>query len=161
MNAEPQKEHRWLQKLVGEWTSEMVAPGENGKPPTKHRGSETVRSLGGLWVVADGKGEMPGGGTATMVLTLGYDPQKNRYVGTWVGSMMTHMWVYEGTVDPAGKALTLTTEGPNFADGGKTMTKVREVIEFKNDDHRVFTSYMQGADGKWNQVMQAHYHRKK
>ena len=48
MNAEPQKEHRWLQKLVGEWTSEMEAPGENGKSPTKHRGGETLQSRVGV-----------------------------------------------------------------------------------------------------------------
>ena len=161
MHAEPQKEHHWLQKLVGEWTSESEVPGENGAPPTTLRGAETVRPLGGLWVVADGRGEMPGGGTATMVLTLGYDPKRRAYVGTWVGSMMTHLWVYEGSVDAAGTTLTLNTEGPNFADEGKTTSKYREVIEFKSDDHRIFTSHARGADGKWAQIMQAHYHRKK
>jgi hypothetical protein len=39
---------------------------------------------------------MPGGGAATMFLTLGYDPQRERYVGTWIGSMMTHLWGVRG-----------------------------------------------------------------
>ena len=64
MNTEPQKEHGWLQKLVGEWTSEAEATMEPGKPPETFRGTESVRSLGGLWVLAEGQGEMPGGGTA-------------------------------------------------------------------------------------------------
>jgi hypothetical protein len=156
----PQKEHHWLQKFVGEWTTETQVPGENGQPPTTLRGSETVRRLGDLWVMGEGRGEMPGGGTANMVITLGYDPKKQKYVGTWVGSMMTVLWVYEGAVDPAGTTLTLDTEGPDFANGGKTTAKYREVIEFKTDDHRVFSSHVQGADGKWNRIMQMDYRRK-
>lgn len=60
--AEPQKEHRWLQKLVGEWTFEGEAPMGPDKPPEKFKGTERVRSLGDLWFVAEGQGEMPGGG---------------------------------------------------------------------------------------------------
>ena len=33
MKAEPQKEHQWLQKLVGEWTSEGEADMGPGQPP--------------------------------------------------------------------------------------------------------------------------------
>jgi hypothetical protein len=155
----PQKEHQWLQKLVGEWTSEaeMVEP---GKPAETHRGTERVRSLGGLWIAADGEGEMPGGGRATMLLTLGYDPQRKRYVGTWIGSMMTHLWVYEGDLDAGGRVLTLATEGPSMAGDGR-MAKYRDTIELKSDDHRVLTSHMLGDDGKWQPCMTAHYRRTK
>ena len=44
---------------------------------------------------------MPGGGTATTMMTLGDDPQKKRFVGTWVGSMMTYLSVYDGELDAA------------------------------------------------------------
>jgi hypothetical protein len=91
MKTEPQKEHQWLQKLVGEWTYECKASMEPGKPPEKLEGSESVRSLGGLWVVCEDRGGMPGAGMATTLMTLGYDPQKKQYVGTWVGSMMTYL----------------------------------------------------------------------
>jgi hypothetical protein len=33
MQAEPQKEHQWLQKLVGEWTYETEAIMEPDQPP--------------------------------------------------------------------------------------------------------------------------------
>ena len=38
MKTEPQKEHRWLQKLVGEWTCESEATMEPGKPPERFTG---------------------------------------------------------------------------------------------------------------------------
>jgi hypothetical protein len=158
MTAEPQKEHQWLQKFVGEWTFEGEATMEPGKPPEKFKGTESVRSLGGLWIVAEG--EMPGDGTTNTVMTLGYDPQRKRFVGTFIASMMTHLWPYDGALDAAGKVLTLDTEGPNFAAGGK-MAKFQDAIELKSDDHRVLTSQMLGDDGKWHRFMTAHYRRKK
>ena len=160
MMAEPQKEHEWLQKLVGEWTYESEATMEPGKPPKRFSGTENVRSLGGLWILAEGQGEMPGGGTATTMMTLGYDPQKKRFVGTWVGSMMTYLWVYDGELDAAERVLTLNAEGPSMATEGK-IEKYKDVIEFKNDNHRVLTSHMLGDDGEWHGFMTANYRRKR
>ncbi len=159
MMAKPQKEHEWLQKLVGDWTYEAEATMEPGKAPEKWKGTESVRSLGGLWVLAEGQGDSPGGGTDTMMMTLGYDPQKKRYVGTWIGSMMTHLWVYDGARDADEKVLTLNSEGPSMAGDGK-MAKYKDVIEFKSDDHRVMTSHTPGDDGVWRQFMTMNYRRK-
>jgi hypothetical protein len=109
--------------------------------------------------VAEGQGEMPGGGTVTTIMTLGYDPQKKRYLGTWVGSMMTHLWIYDGALDAAEKVLTLDSEGPGMTVEGK-MAKFKDVIELKNDNHRVLTSHMLGEDGNWRHFMTANYRRK-
>jgi Protein of unknown function (DUF1579) len=160
MHAEPQKEHHWLHKLVGEWTTEAEGVMGPDKPPETFKGTESARSIGGVWVVCEGRGEMPGGGTAMTIMTLGYDPAKKRFVGTFIGSMMANMWVYDGQLDAAGKVLTLDTEGPDFSQEGKT-TKYKDAIEFKSDDHRVLTSQMLGGDGKWHPFMTAHYRRKK
>jgi hypothetical protein len=160
MKADPQKQHQWLQKLVGEWTTESECPAGPDKPAQKLIGSESVRSLGPVWVVCDGKGEMPGGGPAIMMMTLGYDPLKKRFVGTWIGSMMTYLWIYDGDLDASEKVLTLSADGPDFTTEGK-MAKYRDVIEFKGDDHRTLTSHCLGTDGKWKQFMVAHYRRKK
>jgi uncharacterized protein DUF1579 len=158
MKSEPQKEHQWLQKLAGDWTCEAEMTMKPDEPPVKSKASETVRSVGGLWILAEGNGEMPGGGHATTLMTLGYDPQKQRYVGTWVGSMMTHMWVYDGALDASGNVLTLDTEGPSMAADGTT-AKYQDIIEFRSDDHRILASQVLGDDGKWNRFMTAHYRR--
>ena len=59
MHVELQKEHHWLQKLLGEWTYEHEMPTGPDQPPSKFTGIENVRSLGGLWVLCEGRGEMP------------------------------------------------------------------------------------------------------
>jgi hypothetical protein len=160
MQTAPQKEHRWLEKLVGDWTYETDAPAEPGKPPEKLRGTERVRSLGGLWVQGEGQGEMPGGGQATTVITLGYDPQRKRYVGTWVGSMMAHLWVYDGELDSPGNVLTLASEGPSMTGDGTT-ARYRDVIELLGDDERLLKGYVQGGDGTWQPLMTVTYHRQR
>lgn len=159
-HVELQKQHHWLQKLVGEWTYEGEALAGPDKPAEKFKGTETVRALGGAWVVCEGQGEMPGGGTAQSVLTLGYDTKQQRFVGTWIGSMMDKLWVYdEGFLDVAEKTLTLGAEGPDFEVQGKT-AKYRDVIEFKDDDFRTLTAYLLGSDGQWTSFMTSHYRRR-
>lgn len=162
MHVEPQKEHAWLQKLVGEWTSEAECDMGPDKPKGVMRGTESIKAIGDLWIVGEGRSEMPGGPAGTMRITIGYDTAKKRFVGSWIGSMMTNMWVYEGELDASGKVLTLNTEGPLCMEGspaGKT-AKYRDVIEMKSDDHRVLSSWMQGENGKWTPIMTCHYRRK-
>jgi hypothetical protein len=93
-------------------------------------------------------------------MTLGYDPTKKRFVGTFIGSMMTFLWNYDGELDASGKVLTLNSEGPSFKGDGK-MANYRDVIEFANDDERTLTSSTPGDDGNWNQFMKVTYRRKK
>jgi Protein of unknown function (DUF1579) len=160
MKTEPQKEHQWLHKLIGEWTYETECTMGPDQPPEKATGTESVRSLGGLWILAEGQGEMPGCGVATTMMALGYNPQKQRYVGTWIGSMMTNLWVYDGELDAAEKVLTLYAEGPVMTGEGK-MAKYKDAIKFISNDRRVLTSHVLGDDGNWHQFMTATYQRQK
>ena len=161
--AKPQKEHDWLQKLVGVWDYEMeMEAGPDGKKEVeKAKGTETGRLVGGLWVVLEGEGGVPGGTKATTIMTLGYDPQKGHYVGTWIGSMMTYLWVYsEGVVDPAGRSLTLPSIGPAM-DGSGGTAQYKDVIELHSADHRTLTGNVRGEDGSWRPMMKVHYRRRK
>lgn len=154
-HPKPGPEHAWLHRLLGTWRTEGECPGAPGEPPMQMTGTERVRSLGGLWVLAEGEGEMPGGGTANSLMTLGFDPVQGVFVGTFVASMMTHLWIYRGTL--AGDTLTLDTEGPEFGSGA--MAHYQDIIALQGDDARTLTSRMQAADGSWQQVMSARYRR--
>lgn len=155
MKVEPQKEHLWLQRLVGEW--EMTGDGCGDGV----MGTERVRSLEGVWVVGEGSMRMPDGSPASSLLTLGFDPARGRFVGTWVGSMMSHLWVYDGTLDAAGTTLTLDTEGPRFSPDGKPggMARYQDVISIDSAGDRLLTSRMLGEDGVWHDFMSARYRR--
>ncbi len=154
----PQKEHQWLQQIVGEWEYEGECQGEPGKPPVKAKGTESGRLVGGFWAVLENKGEFMGS-PFTGILTLGYDPEKKKYVGTWVDSMGSTLWQYEGALDSTGKILTLETEGPCPMEPGKLM-KVRDIIEIKGGDHKVFKGTIE-KDGKWETMMTMNYRRNK
>lgn len=150
--AEVLKEHGFLEKMVGRWT--VTSSDMAGQKPWE----EEVRSLQGIWFVAEGNGEMTDGKQATTMLTLGYDPSKGKYVGSWIGSMMDYMWTYEGEVEPSGNVLSLYTKGPAF--DGSGLADYREQITFVDDDVRTFTSSAREPDGSWKQFMEARYTRK-
>jgi hypothetical protein len=156
---QPVKEHQWLQQFVGEWDTQTEINMPGMPAPIKAQGTETVRSIGGFWIVGEGTSTMEGMGTMTGIVTLGYDPEKQKYLGTWIDSMTSTLWKYEGTVDAEGKKLTLHTEGPCPIKPG--IVKFTETVEFKSKDHRIFTSSFQNDDGSWVKMVTVNQHRKK
>jgi len=153
----PREEHQWLRKLIGEWTVEGEAKMGPDQPWEKWQGTETVRAIGELWTLAEGKADSPDG-EMTMIITLGFDPQKGRFVGTFVASMMNYLWIYDGALDADKRVLTLDSEGPGMTEG--KIFKAQDKIEMVDDNHHILTSWLQGDDGQWRKVMEAHYHRK-
>jgi hypothetical protein len=154
----PGTEHDWLKQLEGEWEGEGEFFSEPGKPSFKAKSTETTRNVGGFWSITETKGEAMGQ-PFTGIMTLGYDPAKKAYMGTWIDSMSSTMWRYEGSVDAGGKVLTLRTEGPAPWDEKKT-AKFEESIEVKDKDHKTFMSKIE-RDGEWVTLMKIEYTRKK
>lgn len=151
----PVSEHAWLKKFEGEWEFEGTASMGPGQPPMKMKGTEAVRTLGGFFVV----GELKGMGM-TGLTTIGFDPAKKKYVGTWACSAGDKLYQYEGEVNAAGTTLTLHCDGPSPLVPGKT-AKMRDATEFKADGTRVLTSHVQGEDGKWVEFMRLTFKRKR
>jgi hypothetical protein len=148
----PQQEHFALERMVGTWDvkSSITGPEANW--------TEVCRSLDGVWYIAEGEGDVPGGKART-VLTVGYDPDKGRYVGSWIGTMMGMFWVYEGDLSEDGNTLSLYAIGPDFMGEGKTV-EYREQIVFQDDNHRLFTSATKQPDGSWETFQDIQYTRK-
>lgn len=157
--AQPTENHRWLLQLVGDWTYASDAFMGPDQPRQTFHGTERVRALGELWILGEGSMGTPGEGEDRMLLTLGYDPAQQCFVGSWIGSMMTHHWTYTGQLDAARKVLTLDAEGPDMSGAGGT-AKYQDIIEL-DGDKRVLRSRMLGADGQWLEFMVAHYTRVK
>ncbi len=159
MKIEQRIEHEWLQQLVGTWSIESECSMKPDDAPEKFKGIESVISIGDFWIQGEGHGEMPGcDALADMVITLGYDPTKQCFVGTWIGSMMPHLWVYQGSLDADNNILTLHSEGPSCQDENK-LSKYTDIIEIKNSNHRTLTSLMQTEDGEWHTLVTTSYRR--
>ncbi|MBB3898743.1 DUF1579 family protein [Roseococcus suduntuyensis] len=151
MGTPPAHGHGWLHRFLGEWdyTGEFMGP--DGQSFTG-KGTERVRSLGGYWIMGESLGEMPGGGgEAHCVITLGYDPVRQRFIGSWVGSMMWHLSIYDGTLSEDGRELVLESEGPAFTGEGTAL--YRDVMVWEDEDHRRMETSVRGADGGWTRLM--------
>jgi uncharacterized protein YndB with AHSA1/START domain len=160
MAAPHAPEHGWLHRLLGAWSYEiecMPPPGQEG--PMRASGVERVRSLGGYWVIGEAEGTAPGGGGGVFrsVITMGFDPGTRRFKGTWAGSMMPHMFLYDGALDAEGRVLTLDTEGPSFT--GEGTARYRDIVELRGEDHRLLASEVQGPDGAWTRIMTGEFRR--
>ena len=160
METKPTPEHEWLMRLVGEWTYQSSCVMGPDQEPMTGSGHEVVRAIGDLWVQGEMTGEMPGAGEMTGIMTLGYDPIRERFIGNWIGSPMAHIFVYDGTRDASGNVLTLDTVGPSFADPSK-MAKYQDIVEVRGPDERVLRSQALGDDGSWTEFMSAVYTRVK
>ena len=147
--------HRWLEGFVGDW---QMVPDPDGPPEQQVDDRiESGRLLdGGGWLVVEGRGTM-GGGNATTIFTAGFDPDKGKYVGTWVGSMMNYMWIYEG--ERQGDRLILNCEGPNFEKPGQ-MQAYQDIHTFDGPNDRSLLSQTLQEDGTWKVFMTAKYKRK-
>ncbi len=148
----------FLEKLVGEWSVVAEATLGPGQEPVQLESVEVARLLGQRWLVAENVGSTPGGRPVTSILTLGYDSFHERFVGTYISSMQTHLWSYSGQLDDTGTILTLETEGPILGDPTK-VTSYREVIEVVSADRKVMRSMILGPDGEWFEFARAEYRR--
>lgn len=153
----PQAEHQWLERFVGEWEFTTSVYLDPDSPPMTASGTETVRGVGGFWIIGESTSEFMGM-TMTNVITIGYDPQKEKYIGMSVDSTSPHVTNYEGTVNEAGNRLTLTWQGPSPRQPGQMVT-FRGVTEFKSDDHRVFTAHTRDDAGQWSRIVQVDFRR--
>ena len=151
-------EHKWLLQLVGDWKIESECNMGPDQPAMKSTGKQSTRALGLLWTIGEMEHAGPDGQAHQSIFTLGFDDSKQRFVGTFVSSCMTHLWPYDGQLDAAHKVLTLDSEGPSFSGDG-TMAKYQDIIEVITEDQYFLKSQLQDSDGSWVQFMIARYDR--
>ncbi|KLU06771.1 hypothetical protein RISK_001085 [Rhodopirellula islandica] len=143
----PTQEHQWLQQFSGVWTTKSESSMGPDQPPVQSEGKMTSRMLGGFWLTNTMEGDYAGT-PMHGIQTIGFDETKQKYVGTWIDSVTSMMWHYEGQVDSTGKILTLEAEGPNFMSDG-TATKFEDIYEFKSEKELSIQSRMLAEDGTW------------
>ncbi|HEY3225748.1 MAG TPA: DUF1579 domain-containing protein [Planctomycetota bacterium] len=156
---EPAKEHELLKQFDGTWDWVMKFKAAMGPdaPEQECKGSEVCSMVGGFWTVFDTKSPsmmgMPWHGHGA----IGYDPDKKKYVGTFINNMSPYLMSGEGTADGPNK-LTMAWVGKD-AHSDRT-EKMRQVSETKDKDHAVMTMYGVGEDGKEVVIFTINYTRK-
>jgi len=158
MFSQPQPQHQIFEKLVGNWNVSTKCSMGPDQPAAEFKGTSVGRMMGGLWLLLEGSGTGPDGVEGEHLFTLGYDPAKNGYVGSFICSVMDHLWLYDGTYDEASRKLILNSEGPKMDQSGG-LAHYRDAFEFVSEDHCILTSHMLGEDDQWHQFMTADYHR--
>lgn len=140
------KEHNLLKKLVGTWSCTL----HDGTPS-----KEIIRAVGDFWIVSESEA-IAKGKLHQFILTVGYDVNKKKFVGSWFSSVMTSLWTYEGFFED-GKII-LETEGEDMQDKTKTCL-YRDCIELVDDNTKIFSSSYQNADKNWVEFSRTTYTR--
>jgi len=141
---QPTAEHERLAEHVGVWNVHCQFYMDPSQPPMEVQARETVEMHGAFWAVSLFEAEMFGApfkGRAT----LGYDPEAQEYVSTWIDTMSPHLFKFTGNFDASGKVLEMSGEG--FDCMTQTMTTFRTTEEHRDDGSRVFEMFMKMPDG--------------
>jgi hypothetical protein len=147
----PGPEHMHLAKAEGVWDAVVES---HGSEPAK--GTSTMKTvLGGFWVAEHFQCDWGGTKFEGHGMT-GYDPQKRKYVTTWVDNMSPALSVFEGTYDD--KTRTLNMTGDSYDHAGNRV-KARTATIHKDANTVVFEMYQTGADNQEAKVMSITYTR--
>lgn len=132
----PTPQHRWLQRLVGEWEvtcSYYTIPGDE---PIVVSGSESVEALGDFWIVGRFQADMLG--TEIMGQSVaGYDPVRKLFVGSWKDNYTPFHYTFEGTLNDDETELFLT--GDNYDPMRQRVSTYQSCTEYIGEAERVLT----------------------
>jgi hypothetical protein len=150
--------HEMLAGMVGSWvtrTRTWMAP---DKPPMESTGTcEQKMLLGGRYLQQDYAGDMMGVPFSGIGIT-GYDNHKQKYVSTWIDSMSTGIFYFEGTAGPDGQSIVQHCRSDDPVRGP---VKWRSVTKIVDDDTHSFEMYLTDKSDKEQKMMEISYSRKK
>ena len=145
--GKPTIEHIRLARAVGTWDATMktYVRGPDAEPLVS-QGTEVAKLIpGGLWLQTEyhGKlGQMP----FHAVSLIGYNPEKEKYVGTWVDSMSPALLVMEGDFDTKTKSLTMNAKGTEQATGKPYEAKMTSI--FTEKETRLYMMFVKNERTK-------------
>jgi len=159
MASTPGEQHKKLAALAGTWDVKVKMWMKPGDPPAESSGTATRSAiLGGRYLEEKFDGTFMGQPLQGMGMT-GYDNVTKKYVASWADTAATGILQTTGSMDKAGKTLTMT--GSMADPVTKKSSVFREKITMTDDDHQTFEMWDAGADGKNHKIMEINYTRKK
>ncbi len=145
--------HKVLHREEGTWTGEMKMwmQGPDEDPVSMPITETNVLFADGLWIFSefDG-GPFQGRGQ------FGYDPVKEKYVGTWIDNMSPHMSIMVGDYSKETDELTLYST--TYDSSKKRIQFTKSVSTFSDDTHRQFVMYSRDSkDDPWVKIFEITY----
>jgi hypothetical protein len=155
--AMPGAPHRVLASMAGSWTTTIKSWMEPGKPPMESAGtSEQKMILGGRYLHQEFNGDMIGRPFTGIGIT-GYDNHKKRYVSTWMDSMSTGIYCFEGVSGEDDNTITMECRTEDLVRGPM---KWRSVTTILDDNTHLFEMYGTDKSDKEQKMMEITYRRK-
>lgn len=152
----PGTPHKKLASMAGSWSTRTKSFMEPGKPPLESIGTcDQKMILGGRFLKQEFVGELMGVPFNGIGVT-GYENHQKKYVSTWMNSIRTRIFLFEGTADADGKTITQTCE---FDDPVRGPMKWRSVTRIVDDDTHLFEMYATDKNGKEEKLIEITYTR--
>ncbi len=156
--ATPGEVHKILAGLEGTWTTKTKSWMEPDKPAMEMTGTcEQKMILGGRYLQQVYAGEMMGE-PFTGINILGYDNHTKKYVSTWIESMSTGIYYFEGTASADGKIITQACSYDDPVKGHDTLW--RSVTRIRDDNTLEYEMYITPKGGKEEKMMEMTVTRK-
>jgi hypothetical protein len=149
--ATPGVPHKLLAKLTGSWITRTKGWMEPDQPPMQGTGTcEQKMLLDGRYLQQKYAGEMMGT-PFTGINLIGYDNYTKKYVSTWIDSMSTGIYYFEGIASADG--MTITQEC-NFDDPIKGPAAWRSVTRILDHNTIAYEMYLTPKGGKEEKMME-------
>ncbi len=155
--ATPGAQHKLLESMVGTWNTKTKSWMDPTQPPMESDGScEHKMLLDGRFLRQVCTGDMMGQPFTGIGLN-GYDNHTHKYVSTWMDSMGTGIYLFEGTASADGKTITQLS---SYDDPMEGHMKLRAVTTIVDENSHVFEMFSTGKSGKETRMMEITYTRK-
>lgn len=146
--AIPGAPHKMLAKLAGSWTTKTKAWMDPDKPPTEGTGTcEQKMLFDGRYLHQEYRGEMMGNPFIGINL-IGYDNHTKKYVSTWIDSMSTGIYYFEGTASSDGKSITQECSYDDPVRGPTVWRSVTKIVDDNTLEYDMFTTSKGGKEEK-------------
>ena len=153
----PGAPHKQLAGMAGSWTTRIKTWMGPDSPPMESKGSsEQKMVLDGRFLQQVFTSEMMG--TYNGIGFTGYDNHAQKYVSTWIDSMSTVLFYFEGTASQDGKTIT---QKSRYDDPARGPIAWRSVTRIVNKNTLVYEMYIAVKRGKEKKEMEMTLTRKK
>jgi Protein of unknown function (DUF1579) len=144
----PGAPHKRLAGLAGNWITKTRAWMEPDKPPMEGTGTcEQRMLLGGRYLQQEYTGEMMGS-PFTGINVIGYDNHTKKYVSTWIDSMSTGIYYFEGTASAEGKTITQKSRYDDPVRGPMVWRSVTRIVDNNTLKYEMYLTPRRGKEEK-------------